>query len=340
MTRGTRRHHPLVRVWLGIAAALLIAGVATTAIGVTAAVAREGSLSAVIAAEGESHGEKAGKHESAGGHEAKFNPLDEFSVEHAFGPELKIGSVDMSITKPVIMLWIATILSCGFAVYVARRLRVRPDRKQTFVETIYEFCHDGIAKESLPGSVFSRYMPYLAALFVFIWINNLISFIPLPLNTHETLFTVGGVEIPSLGIYAATSNINVTLVLTILTILFTHFEGIRMNGAGKYFASWAAEGGIGLKLFTWPLHAISELSRIISLSVRLFANMLGGHLLILVMLALPLTPLMNNGLVAIGSVPMATAIYLLEFGLIATIQAFIFAMLSGVYIGGAAEPQH
>jgi F-type H+-transporting ATPase subunit a len=239
----------------------------------------------------------------------------------------------MSINKAVIYLWLAALICCTWTVVMARRMQLKPNGTQTFTEVIYEFAYDTIAKATLGEKVFSRYMPYVASLFMFLWVVNMISFFPLPFGEHHNFF-----GLPDLGLYAATSNINVTLALTLVTFIASHYEGIRLNGPKKYFGSWAPPGNLGMKIAIWPLHALSELLRLVSLSVRLFANMLAGHLLILMMLGLII--ITGYGLVAIGTVPIALFFYLFEFGLVATLQAFIFAMLSGIYIGFAAEPAH
>lgn len=254
------------------------------------------------------------------------NPMHEFALER-IGPKLQVGPIDMSINKAVIYLWMSAIICCGWTLWMGRRMQLKPNRRQTFTEAIYEFAFDTIAKQTLGPKVFSRYMPYVASLFMFLWIVNLLSFLPLPFGENHDLV-----------LYAATSNINVTLALTIVTFLASHYEGIRHNGAIKYFGSWAPPGSIFLKIFIWPLHALSELLRLVSLSVRLFANMLAGHLLILMMLSL--IAIIGSALIAIGTVPVALFFYLFEFCLVASLQAFIFAMLSGIYIGFAAEPAH
>jgi F-type H+-transporting ATPase subunit a len=245
----------------------------------------------------------------------------------------KIGPIDLSITKPVIYMWMAMLLCCGFAVWQAKRMQSKPNRKQTFVETMYEFLHDQIAKSTLPDKVFSRYMPYLAAVFLFIWIINLISFLPLPFGGESF---VGNVK--DLGLYAATANINVTLTITVVTLCIAHYLGIREHGVIGYFKSWAPPGNLFLKCFMWAIHALGELVKFVSLSVRLFANMLTGHMLILVMFTIIFV--MGSALVGIGTIPVAAIFYLFEVGLVATLQAYIFAVLSGSYMGMAASHDH
>jgi F-type H+-transporting ATPase subunit a len=316
------------------------------------------------------------------------HPMDEFAPHPVIGGHLKLGAFDFAITQVVVYMWIAAAICILWTVWMARRMQLKPNGKQTFTELIYEFAENTIARATL-GKMYGRYMPLVACLFMFLWVANIISFLPLPFG-HEK---VGG--IPAFGLYAAASNINVTLALALVVFVLTHFEGIRNNGPGKYFASWAPSGvNFGLKAFIWPLHALSELLRLVSLSVRLFANMLAGHLLILMMLSLiiiiPATlgspaagvvgvvgalflvlgwmmfrkgkqglgglytvigllwvvvvvlGLATGGVpaVGLGSPLIALFFFLFEFGLVASLQAFIFAMLSGIYIGSAAEPHH
>jgi F-type H+-transporting ATPase subunit a len=267
-----------------------------------------------------------------------FHPIDEFIVKPWFHVEL--GPVDLGISKAVVYLWLAALVSVALVTWIARGgLKERPGRMQTVVETIYGFAESSIGQMTLPKAAFARWFPYIASLFVFIWTINLISFLPLPTNGSERWH-----GIPQFTIYAATSNLSVTLALTLVTIVISHVEGIRANGAGPYFRSWVPEtgikgiGGAALKAFLIPLEVLSQLLRVISLSVRLFANMLAGHLLIIMCVGFSI--LLGNVFIAFIGVPVAVAFYLFEFGLVASLQAYIFAMLSGIYIGGAIEPHH
>ncbi len=177
----------------------------------------------------------------------------------------------------------------------------------------------------------------MAALFLFIWVLNLVGFIPLPLSDEK--FDLFGAELPTWGIYAATANLSVTFALALITFFATHVEGIRYNGAVRYFKSWIPAGAPKpLLALIVPLEVISQFMRLISLSVRLYANMLAGHMLLLVMLGLIF--IFGNLALAIVAVPVATAVYIFEVAIVVTIQAFVFALLSAIYIGGAIEPEH
>jgi F-type H+-transporting ATPase subunit a len=269
---------------------------------------------------------------------SEFQPIDEFIVKPWFS--IQIGPFDLGISKAIVYLWIAALISIALVLWLRGGLKQQPGRLQAFVETFYTFTETNIGRATLPAMSFTRWFPYVAALFVFIWTLNMISFIPLPLDTHNTW--AGG--IPGFTIYAATSNLSVTLALTLLTIVISHVEGIRANGVRPYFKSWVPEtgitgfGGFLLTCFLIPLEVLSQLLRIVSLSVRLFANMLAGHLLIIMCLGFAI--LLGNVFIAAIGVPVAVVFYLFEWGLVASLQAYIFAMLSGIYIGGAIEPSH
>jgi F-type H+-transporting ATPase subunit a len=144
--------------------------------------------------------------------------------------------------------------------------------------------------------------------------------------------------IPTLGIYAATSSLSVTLALALLTFFFTHYEGIRWNGPVRYFKSWIPEVPKALLPLIIPLEVLGQFMRLISLSVRLFANMLAGHMLILTFIGLMFV--LESTVLAIVAIPAATAFYLFEVIIVVGIQAFIFAALSAIYIGSAIEPEH
>src|SRR5919106_3530057 len=167
---------------------------------------------------------------------------------------------------------------------------------------------------------------------LFIFVINLIGFIPLPLSDEKWH------GLPTFGIYAATSSVSVTLALALLTFFFTHFEGIRWNGPVRYFKSWIPEVPKGLLPLIIPLEVLGQFMRLISLSVRLFANMLAGHMLILTFIGLMFV--LESVALAVVSVPAAALFYLFEVIIVVTIQAFIFAVLSAIYIGSAIEPEH
>jgi F-type H+-transporting ATPase subunit a len=258
----------------------------------------------------------------------EFDPTTEFE-QHKWIP-IHIGGLDLSITKAVVYLFIGTALTIllGLGLMRGRTL----NRRHTVGEQIYEIAQVQVAEQGLPSKAIGRWFPYVATLMLFIWVVNVIGFIPLPL-TGETWHGV-----PTWGIYAATSSLSVTLALALLTFVFTHFEGIRWNGPVRYFKSWIPEAPKPLLVLIVPLEVLGQFMRLISLSVRLFANMLAGHILILTFLGLMF--ILQSVVLAIITVPVATAFYLFEVVIVVSIQAFIFAALSAIYIGSAIEPAH
>ena len=265
-----------------------------------------------------------------------FEPQDEFELPAWVS--IHIGPLDMSINKAVVYLLVGAAVTCILGVWIMRfGLSLRPNRRQTIGESLYDLIYGQIAESSLPTKGLSLWFPYVAALFLFIWIINLIGFIPLPISDEH--FHVAGVELPTWGIYAATANLSVTLALALLTFFATHFEGIRFNGPVRYFKSWVPQGAPKpLLALIVPLEVISQFMRLISLSVRLFANMLAGHMLILVMIGLIF--IFSSYAIAVIAIPVAVAVYIFEVAIVVTIQAFVFALLSAIYIGGAIEPEH
>jgi F-type H+-transporting ATPase subunit a len=257
----------------------------------------------------------------------EFDPTTEFE-QHEW-VSIHLGPLNLSITKAVVYLMLGTVLSILVGLVLMRGKTL--NRRQTVGETIYEVAQVQIAEQGLPSKAIGRWFPYVATLLIFIFVINLNGFIPLPI-TSETYH-----GFPVWGIYAATSSLSVTLALAVLTFLFTHFEGIRWNGPVRYFKSWIPEAPKGLLLLIVPLEILGQFMRLISLSVRLFANMLAGHILILTFLGLIF---IFQTLKLIPVVIFATVFYLFEVVIVVGIQAFIFAALSAIYIGSAIEPEH
>jgi F-type H+-transporting ATPase subunit a len=229
-------------------------------------------------------------------------------------------------------------------IYVARRMQARPNRLQTAVEAAFLLMRDNITRGNMDDRMAAKWFPFIGTIFLFIWFSNVIGYLPLPTNTEHTV-NIFGAHIPSLALYAATANLSVPLVLTIVVWLSYHVEGIRAKGPGKYLASWIPAGVEGpARGPIFVIEVISHLVRLVSLSVRLFANILAGHLLILFMGG-GLVVLLNVAVglaVVLGLVTgvMAVLFFLFEVGLVATLQAFIFATLTAIYLGGAVAEEH
>jgi F-type H+-transporting ATPase subunit a len=274
---------------------------------------------------------------SAEGGEEEFNPEHDFEIGEWI--PIHVGPLDLSINKAVAYLILGTVVTIALGLFLMRA-RIGPrnevGRRQAVGEMIYEVAQVQVAEQGLPHKAIGRWFPYVASLMLFIWVINMLGFIPLPLS-NET-FEIAGVELPTLAVYAATSSISVTLALALMTFAFTHVEGIRYNGPVRYFKSWIPDVPKALYPLIVPLEILGQFMRLISLSVRLYANMLAGHMLILTFIGLIFV--IGNLAIAVVAIPAATAFYLFEVVIVVSIQAFIFAALSAIYIGSAIEPEH
>jgi F-type H+-transporting ATPase subunit a len=257
-----------------------------------------------------------------------FDPTTEFEQHEWIS--IHLGPLNLSITKAVAYLLIGTALTILLGLVLMRGKTL--NRRQTIGEQIYEVAQVQVAEQGLPAKAIGRWFPYVATLMLFIWVVNVIGFIPLPL-TGETWHGV-----PTWGIYAATSSLSVTLALALLTFVFTHFEGIRWNGPIRYFKNWIPEAPKALLALIVPLEVLGQFMRLISLSVRLFANMLAGHILILTFIGLIF--ILESIVLAPFVILVGTVFYIFEVVIVVSIQAFIFAALSAIYIGSAIEPEH
>jgi F-type H+-transporting ATPase subunit a len=232
-----------------------------------------------------------------------------------------------SINRAVVYLFVATILTIVTTVWVADRMQARPNKVQTAVEALFSLMRDNITRGNLDDSMAAKW-------FLFIWFCNLIGYIPLPTNSEET-FNIFGAHIPSFALYAATANISVPLALAVVVFLVFNWEGIRTQGPIGYLKSLIPGGVKGAILFLiFPLEVISTFMRLLSLTIRLFANILAGHMIILFM-AGGLAVVLGLSFLGWFTLPFAVILYLFELGLVATLQAFIFATLAAIYIGGA-----
>ena len=250
---------------------------------------------------------------------------------------IHLGPIDMSINKAVAYLLLGALCSCLIGIFLMRvKFGREPTRRQALGETIYEVAQVQVAEQGLPTKAIGRWFPYVATLMIFIWTVNMLGFIPLPLS-DETV-TVAGIELPTLALFAATSTLSVTLALALMTFVFTHVEGIRANGAWAYFKSWIPDVPKAMLPLIIPLEILGQFMRLISLSIRLYANMLAGHMLILTFIGLIIV--LENALLAVVAVPAAALFYLFEVVIVVSIQAYIFAALSAIYIGSAIEPEH
>jgi F-type H+-transporting ATPase subunit a len=270
----------------------------------------------------------------------EFKPQNEFKLEDWI--PIHIGGINFSISRAVLYLVVASALTIWVMVYIANRMQVKPNKVQTAVEVAYDMTKNNITGGNLDGSYAIKWFPFIATLFFFIAFSNILGYLPLPTNSHETV-DIFGLAFPSFAIYAATANISFALVLTLVVWFSYHIEGVRAKGLFPYIKSFLPAGletmnpfGKGL---IFVIELLSHFMRLVSLSVRLFANILAGHLLLLFMGG-GLAVLLGVAALGILTFPLAFVFFILEVGLIATLQAFIFATLSAIYIGGAVAESH
>jgi F-type H+-transporting ATPase subunit a len=271
------------------------------------------------------------------GKNEEFQPQEEFRLTPWI--ELKIGGIDMSINRAVFYLFLACAATTLAMVYIARRMQAKPNKTQTLMEVAYDLTRNNIARGNLGEGMSGKWFAFVATLFFFIWFSNMLGYLPLPTNTHEKV-DIFGLEVPSLAIYAATANISIPLVLTLVVWVAYHIEGVRVHGVvgfAKTFVPGGITGPAAIPLFL--IEVVSDFVRIISLSVRLFANILAGHLLILFM-AGGLVVLLGLASLGVFTLLMAIPFFIFEVGLVATLQAFIFATLTSIYLGGATAESH
>ncbi len=274
--------------------------------------------------------------ESAGKN-TEYQPQNEFKLDPWIS--IKLGGLDLSINKAVLYLFLAAAATCFAMVYIAKRMEQKPNNVQTAVEAAYDLTNNNITRGNMGTGMAAKWFPFIATLFFFIWFSNMIGYLPLPTNSEET-FNLFGLKIPSFALYAATANISVPLVLTLVVWFSYHIEGVREHGVRGYLATFVPAGTPGaLKPVLFVIEVISHFVRIISLSVRLFANLLAGHLLILFM-AGGMVVLLGFAALGVFTLPVAITFFLFEIVLIATLQAFIFATLTSIYLGGATAEGH
>ena len=256
-----------------------------------------------------------------------FSPTGEFKLDTWFS----VGPVDFN--KGVLYLLLAVAITLGVLVYMARRLKERPGRLQVAIEAFYDLTRN-MADESLDDRLSRKYFPLIATIFIFILVSNMIGYIPLPIDTGQK-FLLFGIHWPSFQIYAADTNVAFPLILALGVFGAFTYEGLRAHGPIGYLKSLMPGGVTGpIVPLIFGIELLSNFLRLISLTVRLWANLLAGHLLIAFMGG-ELGVLTGNTVVSWALLPFGIAIFLFEAVLIAGLQAFIFSILTAIYIGSA-----
>ena len=234
-----------------------------------------------------------------------------------FLPSLELFGIDLSITRHVVIMWVASILLIVLMLKAFRKPRTVPSGLANFFEAIVLFLRDEVVLPIM-GEDGKKYLPFLLTLFFFILFCNLLGLVPYSAT--------------------ATGNISVTAGLALCSFLVMLGAGIANNGLFGYFKSLIPSGVPPVLLIILiPVELIGLLVKPFALCVRLFANMTGGHVAILVFLGL--ISILQSEWIAIGSVPFAVAIYMLEI-FVGFVQAFVFTLLSTVFISMAAHPDH
>lgn len=247
------------------------------------------------------------------------NYLDFSPMGKLYLPHLQLFGLDISITKHVVFMWLGAILLFFVMARIAKAYKasVIPKGFTNFWEIFILFVRDEIARPTI-GKGFEKFLPYLLTVFFFILFGNFLGLVP-----FSATFT---------------SNISVTATMAIFTFLVFIFGGIRNNGLFGYFKGLIPHG---VPIFLLPIMAVVEFlglfTKPFALAIRLFANMTAGHIVIYALISLIFV--MQSIAWAGLAVPLALFIYTLEI-LVALIQAYIFTMLSSLFIGMAVHQEH
>ena len=232
----------------------------------------------------------------------------------SFAPVL---GVDLSITRHLVVMWIASALLVGLLMLAFRRGRAGPSRLAGFFEVIILFVRDGVGYPVM-GEGGRPFLPFILTIFFFILFCNLIGLIP----------------------YSATptGNISVTAGLAIVSFFATQIAGISSHGLRGHLRNLVpGDVPLPVKFILVPIELITLVARPFALCIRLFANMLSGHVAILVLLGLII--MIGNALVAPASVIFAVGLYFFELA-IAFVQAFVFALLTTMFVHLAYSSSH
>lgn len=251
--------------------------------------------------------------------EEAHSPLEQFSI-HPIGGPIHIGGLDVSFTNSALWMVIAVGAITAFMLLGTRKQAIVPGRWQSLCEGMYDFV-SGLLKENV-GNEGRRFFPFVFSLFMFVLVANMFGMIPF-------FFTV-------------TSHIIITFALAMLVFLVVIAYGFYRNGF-KFLKLFVPAGVPAYVLpIVVPIEVVSFLSRPVSLSVRLFANMMAGHIALKVFAGF-VTSLGALGVLGIAGaiLPLIMAIALtgLEF-LVAFLQAYVFAVLTCMYLNDALHPSH
>jgi F-type H+-transporting ATPase subunit a len=276
----------------------------------TPAVEAPEAATAAHAAEGEEKPGEVIMHHILDNSTFAFEPFGEIHLPH-----LSIGGFDISITKHVVMIWLASallLIVAGAAGASVKKLSASqaPKGMANVIEALVEFIRVDVAKSNI-GHGYEKHLPFLLTVFFFILVCNLLGLIPYGAT--------------------ATGNVNVTLTLSIFTFFITQIAAFKAHGVKGYLQHLTAGTHWSLWIIMVPIEIIGQFTKPFALTVRLFANMTAGHIIILSLIFISF--ILKSYIVAMAvSVPFAIFIYLLEL-FVAFLQAFVFTMLSALFIG-------
>ncbi len=250
-------------------------------------------------------------------HVSDSNPLEFPPLGEIHLPQLELFGIDISITKHVVMMWVAALLLIVGLALMGRRRRRVPKGLSAILEMFVVFIRDEIAVKNI-GKEGIRHVPYLLTTFFFILICNLLGLIPWGSTP--------------------TGNLMVTAALAVVAFLAIQAAGFQQFGFLGYFRSLVPQGvPPGIREFILGIEFIGMLTKPFALCMRLFANMLAGHIVILALLGLIFV--FKSYFVVPVSIGLALFIYMLEI-FVAFLQAYIFTMLTAVFIGMTRHPAH
>jgi F-type H+-transporting ATPase subunit a len=226
-----------------------------------------------------------------------------------------------AINKVVLLEWLAAIIVLWFFM-AARKGELVPRGVQNMAESVIDFIHNGVILQAI-GSEGMNWTPFLMTLFTFIFVCNIFEVIPV-------------IQMP------VTARIALPMFMTLVVFVIYHVVGLRSQGVGGYFKSMLFPPGVPkfLYVLVTPIEFLTFFfTRPLSLAVRLFANLLAGHLLLITFSILTAALFASTYVGAIVPFALLVALYAFEV-LVSVLQAFIFTILTAVYIGGAMHPEH
>jgi F-type H+-transporting ATPase subunit a len=248
------------------------------------------------------------------------DPIHQFHINPISEP-IQLGAIDATFTNASLFMVAGVAAGAGFLWWAMRPAAVVPGRAQVVAETTYNFIH-GMVRDAAGEEGVKRFFPFVMTLFMFIFMANMLGMFPYW--------------------FAPTSQIVVTATMALMVFTTVVVVGFAKNGL-KFLKLFFPSGiPWPLYIIVTPIEILSFFSRPLSHAVRLWANILAGHLVLKVFAGFVPTMIGVGGLLAVGSIlplSMTVALYALEF-LVAFLQAYVFALLTCIYLNDALHPGH